>query len=198
MPGVDKLVRNPSSLSIALVLLLAMGLLVLHPGGASACGCGEFKGPVVARGVSPDGIRWQINASYLPHSTEDKPYLDVGFTMDAIPYGGGGAMIVPLAFSGVAAHAESQIERTSEGDLSGIADRPVVELKMKMGNGRVLTVKPTLAPARLRKRFFWLRGVRFFDFFFPAPGKPRLLTAFDRDGHMLGRGKIRQGFFFNL
>lgn len=167
------------------------------PGGASACGCGELNGPVVARGISPHGIRWQINASYLPHSTEDKPYLNVDFTMDAIPYGGYG-MSVPLSFSGGFAHAESQIERSSEGDLSGIADRRVVELKMKMGNGKVLTVEPALAPARLRKRFFWLREVRFFDFFFRAPGKPRLLTAFDRDGHMLGRGKIHQGFFFSF
>src|ERR1043165_4108822 len=132
--------RRPRSIATVLVAPLVVALLVVLSGGASACGCGEFNGPVVARGVSPHGIRWQINASYLPHSTEDKPYLSVGFTMDAVPYGGGGSMTVPLAISGVAAHAESQIERSSEGVLSGIADRSVVELKMKMGNGKVLIV----------------------------------------------------------
>lgn len=133
----------------------------------------------------------------MPHSTEDEPYLNIGFTIREIPEGGYG-LDVPLSFSGVAAHVESQIERSSEGDLSGMADRRVVKLRMKMGDGKVLTIKPALAPANLRKRFFWLRGVRFFDFFFQAPGKPQLLTAFDRKGHMVGRGKIVEGHIFEL
>jgi hypothetical protein len=189
--------RIPRLNTIVLATLLAVALLVLHSGGASACACGELNGPVIARGVSREGIRWQINASYAP-GTEDRPYLTTEFTTGDPHDGGGYGMAVPLNFSGVSATADGEIEGYSEGGVSGVADRPVVKLKMKMSNGKVLAIEPVLAAARLRKRFFWLRGVRFFDFFFPASGKPRLLTAFDREGHILGRAKMESGHFFNL
>lgn len=195
--GVMQRRRNQFLPALITVLLVVVSVAALS-GGASACACGEVNGPVVARGTSPGGLRWQINARYVAHSTEDKPYLVVDFTTGDPQDGGGYGLAVPFKYSGVDAAADGDLEQYSEGVLSGIADRRVVKLKMKMGNGRVLTVEPALAPARLRQRFFWLRRVRFFFSFFPVSGKPRLLTAFDPDGHMLGRGKVQHGHFFDL
>jgi hypothetical protein len=87
------------------------------------------------------------------------------------------------------------IDDFPEADVSGITRRQVVSLVFRMKDGEVLAVRPTLAPLPLRKRFAWTQRLRFFDAFFPADQEPRLITAFDSDGRVLGRLNWKQGTF---
>ncbi len=94
------------------------------------------------------------------------------------------------------ANAGSEIDSYPESDLSGIASKRVATLVVAMTSGDSLTIHPSLAPRHLRKRFPWLRGLRFFDVFFPADREPRLVTAFDRSGQVLARHEFDRGAFF--
>jgi hypothetical protein len=62
-----------------------------------------------------------------------------------------------------------------------------VVLVATMSEGPPLTFETQLAPAALRKRFHWLRGVRFFDQFYPAGIEPTEISAYDRAGQLLDR-----------
>lgn len=165
-------------------------------GGASACGCGEFPGAVVAHGSSPHGVPWRIKASREGANTHDASIL-VQFSYGSPDNGNGYSFGAPLPVPRelvLNADAGSPDEYP-ERDLSGVTATRAVELKLKMSNGRVLTVEPTLPPRSLRKRLTWLRGLRFFDVFFPAVQKVEAVTAFDRSGHVLGHGKSQRGIF---
>lgn len=82
-----------------------------------------------------------------------------------------------------------------ERDISGVTATRAVELKVKMSDGKVLTVEPALPPRALRQRLTWLRGLRFFDAFFPVSQRVKAVTAFDRSGRVLGNGKSHRGLF---
>lgn len=100
----------------------------------------------------------------------------------------------PFTFS---AGSGSAIDEFPEGFLSGETAARVAELQVRMSNGEVLTVEPHFAPGTIRQRFAWLKGTRFFALFFPSTEKPRLVTAFDRGGHGIGRSKSDHGIFFH-
>jgi hypothetical protein len=83
---------------------------------------------------------------------------------------------LPTAFV-FTANVGNEIDRYPEGDLNWVARHRIWSLLMEMSDGESLTVQPTLAPPHLRKRFPWLRGIRFYDVFFPASQEPRLITS---------------------
>lgn len=81
----------------------------------------------------------------------------------------------------------SQIDSFPEADTSGYASRRAVKLVATMSEGPPLVFETQLAPAALRKRFHWLRSVRFFDQFYPAGIEPTEISAYDRAGRLLDR-----------
>jgi hypothetical protein len=182
------------------ITALASAAVLWVPGGASACACGELGGVVVARGHSLYGVPWRIKASLSPPEVPGPRGVVVHFSISSPGvYGGVGyftglSLPLPSAFD-FTANGGSEIDRYPESDLSGITRRRVANLVVKMSEGESLTIHPALAPPRLRKRFDWLRGLRFFDTFFPAGQEPQLVTAFDRGGKMLARHKGDRGSF---
>lgn len=171
---------------LSLVLTLAAAAAILLPGGAEACGCGEFKGVVVAHGSSPNGVPWRIKATHLTQAGEG-PYLLVHFSIGDPEGEAGYFTSLPLPVPGTffTASPGSEIDEYPESDLSGVTGTRVAELRVRMDDGTVLTVNPALAPAPLRQRFPWLRQARFYDLFFPAEEEPQRVTAFDRSGRRL-------------
>jgi hypothetical protein len=174
-------------------------MLIGLPGGASACGCGEYRGVVVAHGTSPNGMWWRIKATRLRHKGHED-WLLVHF-MYGEPEAEGGyfsEMPLPVARQFVfTADSGGGGEEDPERDISGTTTAQAVELKVEMNDGEVLVARPELPPRSRRRRFGWLHGLRFFDAFYSAPAKPRMVTAFDQSGHVLGRSKAQGGFFLS-
>ncbi|MGN6255752.1 MAG: hypothetical protein ACTHO8_12340 [Solirubrobacterales bacterium] len=110
-----------------------------------------------------------------------------------------GSQDLPLSFPQdftFAAGGESDIDEYPESFLSGETTGRAVEIQVKMNDGEVLTVEPTVAPRSIRQHFPWLKGMRFFALFFPHAERPKLVTALGRKGQVLGRSKSHGGFLF--
>jgi hypothetical protein len=60
-------------------------------------------------------------------------------------------------------------------------------LVAKMSDGNAIDIEAKRPPSKLRQRFPWLRGLVFFDQFYPADIEPLAITAYGRDGHVLSR-----------
>jgi hypothetical protein len=177
-----------------LLIGAAVAAAILLPGGASACACGEFQGVVVAHGKSLYGVPWRIKAApMLPRTKTSPPGIRVHFSIGDPDGTVGYFTSLPrrlppeLVFTAIKG---SGISDYPESDLSGVAQSRAVELVVKMSDGQFLTVRPTPAPPETRKRFPWLRGLRFFDVFFPSSQEPLKVTAFDRDRRVLAREQV--------
>jgi hypothetical protein len=172
---------------LPLVLTLAAAAVVFLPGGASACGCGEFRGVVVAHGSSLHGVPWRIKAVVPRDSGPDQAMFE--FSVGKSPEGGYFSSIprpIPRALV-LTASRGGDFDEFPESDISGIAAARVTRLEVEMADGQVLETEPLRAPERFRSRFHWLRALRFYDVFFPDDQEPVQVTALDAQGHVLER-----------
>jgi hypothetical protein len=191
--------RSGSKAAICIALTVS-AVIPWIQGGASACACGEFKGVVVAYGRSLYGVPWRIKAKLVRSSLFDSRAVEVHFSIgrrgdySGVGYFTGLGLPLHPAFF-FTANLGSEINDFPEGDVSGVTRRHVATLVVEMSNGESLTVRPSLAPSSLRERLPWLRGLRFFDAFFPADQEPQLITAFDPGGQVLTRRERHRGFF---
>lgn len=152
----------------------------------------------VARGKSIHGVPWRIQARRVPATAGQRRALEVHFSIGKGNNGSGyfKGLSLPLRRSFVlSANVGTEIDPYPEGDLSGVARPLVRKIVARMSDGTALTIRPRLAPKRLRKRYPWSRSLRYFDAFFPAGLKPLRVVAYDRKGRRLAGGKNRRGVF---
>jgi hypothetical protein len=176
----------------ALLLLLA-GLL--FPGSAGACACGDLKGPVVARGVSPAGALWWVRAARPePQYPRGRAVtFEFSYGLGDEPDGTGGFTTLPLALRGqpfVSAIRGGEVGPYAEDDVSGVVQGRTTKLVIRFSAGAPMTLEPQLPSLALRHRFPWLRGFRFFDAFYPDGLEPTRVEAFDRSGGFLARDSV--------
>lgn len=185
-----------------ILLLAVLMTAVLGTGASSACGCGEFKGFVVARGESLYGVPWRIEASHPHTDASGRRGVEFAFEFDppASPESGYfKGMNLPISKRLVfSANAGSEVDPYPEGDVSGVTGSRAATLRVAMSDGGELLIEPQLASPRLRERFPWLRRLRFFDYFFAAGPQPVRITAFDSTGSVLAASSSRRGSFFAL
>lgn len=178
-----------------LAATLVAATVVADVTGAQACGCGlQSAGPVVAHGKSPAGIPWQIRASRIDSRT-----VDIHFDLKTPGYEDAGyftSLELPLSDRFIfTADTGSNISPYPESDLSGVASGRVHRIHVRMSEGGPLEFRPHLAPRSVRKRFPWLRELRFFDRFFANERDPLVATAYDARGNVLTRVKSNLGLF---
>ncbi len=174
---------------------VAAAAAVLLPGGATACGCGEFRGVVVAHGSSLYGAPWRIKA-VLPRDSGPE-YAMFEFSIAEGGEAGYFTSIprpVPRAFV-LTASRGSDIDEFPEADISGITAGRVTRLQVEMADGQVVEAEPLRAPDRFRNRFHWLRGLRFYDLFFPEDQEPIQVTALNAQGRVLEQLDWRRSAF---
>ena len=171
----------------ALLPVAAATAAFFVPGGASACGCGEFRGVVVAHGSSLHGVPWRIKAILPRDSGPDQATFE--FSIGESPEGGYFSSLprpIPKALV-LTASPGSEIDDYPESDLSGLTAGRVTRLQVEMNDGQVLESEPQRAPDGVRRRFHWLRGLRFYDIFFPDTEEPVQVIARDARGRVLER-----------
>jgi hypothetical protein len=162
--SVDTLTRMPSARPATAPIAIAAPTLM--PMNLSGAGLGQFRcHAVFARG--PDTGGGYADAGY--GTTLRRP-IPRRFVFTAVP--------------------GSDLSPAEEGDISGIADKRVKTLVIRMSDDSKLSFSPTRAPKRVRKRHVWARGLRFFDEFFSSDLHPRSMKALNREGRVLGRERF--------
>lgn len=169
------------------IVVLAVAA-AFSPSGATACACGDFKGVVVAHGSSLYRAPWRIKA-VLPREAGPK-YAMFEFSVGE-PRSGTGYFTslprpIPPSFV-LTGTPGSDFDEFPEADISGVTDGRVARLRVELTDGAVLESEPLRAPGRFRKRFPWLRGLRFYDVFFPEGQEATRVTALDARGKVLDR-----------
>ncbi len=177
---------------LAFLVTLAGALaLVSAPGPASACGCGLHVPYLVAHGVSLEGIPWRIRAGEEttrgPQPRSAIFLFLVGRTGESNDAGYGIGMSLPISHRFViTGTAGTGTDPELEGDISGLATRRAVRVVATMKEGPPLEVETQIAPAALRKRVPWLRGLEFFDQWYPKGREVKRLVAYGRSGQIIG------------
>ncbi len=122
---------------------------------------------------------------YSPRSIEFEFISGDPNERNGLGYSLGMGLPIPKAFVFRATSGDG-VYPEREGDVSGVA-RPRVRLVAKMTDGSAIEIETQQPPAKLRQRFPWLRGLVFFDQFYPADIEPLAITAYGRDGHLVSR-----------
>lgn len=183
--------------SLGMCATLALLMAIALPRGATACACGEFQGPVVAHGKSLYGVPWRIKATLFSRTRTQPRWVYISFSMPSVfGVGWGTGLDLPIHRAFVlSAITGTEITPYPEGDLSGVAAHDVATLQVGMSDGSSLTIQPEFAPSHIRDRFPWLRGLRFFDAFFPAGPRPEVVTALNAAGSVIAHGRTNRGHF---
>jgi hypothetical protein len=177
---------------LPLLALASVALFLFAPTGSSACGCGPRVRFVVAHGTSPHGARWRIKADESRGSNPSARFAEFEFSSGKTGksigrgYLSGMPLPIPPSFT-FHANVGSGVYPELEGDASGFAQAKAVRLVARMSNGTSLEIELEKPPARLYKRFPWLRGLVFFDQFYPAGIEPTEISAYDQTGQLLDR-----------
>ncbi len=182
-------IARVSALAVVCLAIVAL------PGGARACAC-EVRGPTVAHGTSLYGVPWVIRANVYGSGSRGR-LLTVSFDLKTSYLSGSSTSFelpVPYGFV-LSAGIGTEVDPYPESDLRGIAGRGVVALTVEMDDGSELMIEPQPAPTEVRRRFPWLGGLRFFHAFYPAGPRPVLVTALDREGAVIARGRLVRGHF---
>jgi hypothetical protein len=169
--------------------VLLAAVLLLAP--ASSCACGPEPRFLVAHGTSPNGAPWEIRAEESAASRTSPRGALLQFSTgdpeesNGLGYFSSFGLPIPRGFA-FHANSGSGLYPELEGDVSGFAAARA-RLVAKMSDGSRIEIETQRAPEGLRKRFPWLRGLAFFDQFYPAAIEPVAITAYGRDGHLLSR-----------
>ena len=151
---------------------------------AAALACGsDYSGPIVEHGRSPGGQKWFQLACLT-----SKNHIEVDISLPG-PGGtdGGGGMLGPMPTPKTSVDLDAPGvgvgARGNEAEIDGVAFRTTVRLKLDYRTGKPRTTRTVLAPAAERRRFQYLRGLRFFVYFFvDRRGLPQRVCGFDARG----------------
>jgi hypothetical protein len=168
-----------------------LALALSGPGMAAADGL--HTPYLVARGKSLYDVPWRIKMGEEPSYGKGLPrhatlYFSLGRRAEENEAGYYSSFPLPISRAFVFhANSGSDIDSFPESDTSGYASWRAVKMVATMSEGPSLTFETQVAPIALRKRFPWLRSLRFFDQFYPAGIEPTEISAYDRAGRLLDR-----------
>ena len=143
-------------------------------GAAMACG-GTISGPIVARGHIP-GQSWDQRACLAGHRR-----LEVEFDLPQPGYDDGGGMLLPLPSRAQSLTIDAPgvgIGIRHESDIDGVTFSTINQLRLTFAHGPTVTISTRPAPAKLRRRYPYLRHLRFFTVWFAGRrGIPTLVCG---------------------
>jgi hypothetical protein len=187
---------------MAVVLLVGLYVVTRQDdsadGAASSASCVPTQRPVIGHGAAPGDKEWRIVASVKPNNGCDAWLLNVEF------YPGGtiagswrGSWSIPAkghlppTFT-ISAQDEAQHSGRAISGITGSAVRTVILIR---SSGAPLRVHPRFPSKKLRKRFVWLRHLRYLMRLYPSGSKVTALKLLDFRGKTLATVHPVDGLF---
>jgi hypothetical protein len=140
-------------------------------GAAASSMCAREISSSIANGVGPSGAPWSIVASVENQDDCQSWLVRMDFRPTNVSRGSWkGAWAIPAQGSLSGRFGISAQDELVDGGrvISGIVGAKARNVTLTMDTGERLIVHPKLPPRALRKRFVWLRGLRYFIRFYPA------------------------------
>jgi hypothetical protein len=179
-----------------LLLTVVAALLVLAPSATATC-IKPHSVPI-ASGTSPNGLPWTVEGSIRNNGNNCREWL---FGMDfeltgathwswgtGIPAGGHlrGGFEIDASDN----LQEDGISRIFSGSVGG----EVAKVMATLSNNKHLTFSPRSPSAQLRRKFSWLRNVRYFVTYYPPEAFVTGVSTFSASGQLLYRDRSFEGF----
>jgi hypothetical protein len=160
--------------SVYFVLVYILPMLPASTQGASATAIGTCihrQQHLIANGRSPSGKHWTVTATIRNDGSCDAWFFGMGFAPSGTSAGSwSGGWRIPAGghlSTNFTIGAQDEAEGP-ERAFSGTAGVTVKTVVLTTSNGKRLRFHPKLPSERLRKRFVWLRNVRYFLRYYPT------------------------------
>lgn len=164
-------------------LLLVYGLPLFQESSRAAGDCPQPQKQLLASGRSPHGADWAVTAGvHITGDCEDW-LLSVGFNPTGSPPGSwsygfgipaGGHL--PNSFT---ISARDEVE-DAERVVGGIVGSRVRSIEFVMSKGSRIVTHPRLPTQKQRRRFTWLRNMRYFLRFYPTGRRVKAVRLLDK------------------
>jgi hypothetical protein len=183
----------------ALILVAVVLGASLSPTAASAF-CHRAQHALIDHGTSPGGVPWVIKAGIRNGiNCDQSPELVTDFNLGKPedPYWSWesvGGIHISEQFP-IDAQAVQEAD-PYEGFLSGYLGGKVATLVARMSTGESVTIHPERPRPKLRKRYFWLRDIRFFFYFHPTDRVATVVTLYDAKGRVIYKVNSDGGLFY--
>jgi hypothetical protein len=149
-------------------------------------------------GKGPDGSSWRVTSSVRNNNGCDSWVLGVEFyPSGSAPGSWQGEWGIPAGghlsrdFT-ISAEDEAQLSGRS---ISGVAGIRVHTIVFATTTGEKIIQHPRLPSSSLRRRYVWLRSLRYFLTFYPAGTRCKTATLIDGQGKVLGMIRGFEGSF---
>lgn len=186
-------------LMVCLVGLLVAAQAVAAGARAHPAECIDPKSALIASGPSPTGEQFTIRAEVRNNGSDCHAWLfQVKFRLPRV-MSWSGATGIPLGghlsryFTISALDGESP--DNTERVFSGFTGREAAKLLATLEDGTRLEIKLRFPSPKLRRQSVWMRGFRYFAFYYGAGSGVESISLFTKGGRLLYRERSEDGVF---
>lgn len=179
-------------------IFLFVVLSFLFSASAVGANCIKRHQVPVARGESPSGYSWTVEASIGNNGNNCQEWLfGMEFNLEGATNWGSSSGIPAGGHLGRQYDIEATdnlLEDGSDRVFSGFVNGEVAKVLVTLSNNAHLSIRPRSAPERLRRKIVWLRNVRYFVDYYPPVAFVTGVATFNSSGQLLYRDKTFEGF----
>lgn len=163
--------------------------------------CIHRQHQLIAQGPSPSGKRWTVTSTVHNNVGCHSWFLELDIRPNGTARGSSAwGWSIP-----VGGHLSSRFTIDAQDDIGdasrtfyGVVGARVRAISLQKTNGEILTIHPRLPPAGLRKRFVWLRDLRYFVRYYPRGPRGKVARLLDSRGRLIARVHGQEGGFAGL
>jgi hypothetical protein len=153
---------------------------------------------LIAQGPSPSGKRWTVTAMIHNNGSCEAWLLGIDVRPSGTPRGssswGWSIQAGGHLSNGFTISARDENDG-SVRTFYGAAGERVRTIVLMMSNGENLTIHPKLPRMQFRKRFVWLRNMRYFVRYYPPGHHVRAATLLNSRGEVIEKRGGEEGSF---
>lgn len=182
-------------------LLLAYGFnVVAAPLQAASASdtCGQAQHQLVDKGIGPSSKPWTVEGSVEDNNGCDSWLLGMNFQPVGTKAGSTlwqwGIPAKGHLSDGFTLSAQDEVAEAGR-TFYGATGARVRTAVVRMSKGKALRIHPKLPTQQLRKRFVWLRNMRYFVYFYPAGRRAKAVTLLSGNGQVIEKLAGLEGGF---